>query len=145
LFTIPSLAQSTFKFIKEKKQVTIPFELNSNLIIIPVKVNGVELSFLLDTGVKETILFNVSKVDSLTLNNAKTFTVRGINDVAVKAIKSKNNIVEIKGIKSIDHVVYVAFNQKTNLSSYLGGEIHGILGYHFLRILLLKLYMIVKL
>jgi len=133
LLTAPVLAQSTFEFVKEKKQVKIPFELISNLIIVPVKVNGVELSFLLDTGVKETILFNVSKVDSLTLNNAKTFTVKGANDIKVTAIKSENNLVELNGLKSYNHNIYVAFNQGSNLSSYLGEEIHGILGYHFFK------------
>jgi len=133
LFTVPLCAQSIFEFVKDKKQVKIPFELVSNLVIVPVKVNGVELSFLLDTGVKETILFNVSKVDSLTLNNAKTFTVKGANDVKVTAMKSENNLVEIEGLKSFDHNIYVTFNQSSNLSSYLGVEIHGIMGYHFFK------------
>lgn len=133
LFTVPLCAQSIFEFVKDKKQVKIPFELVSNLVIIPVKVNGVELSFLLDTGVKETILFNVSKVDSLTLNKAKTFTVKGANDVRVTAMKSENNLVEIEGLKSFDHNIYVTFNQSSNLSSYLGVEIHGIMGYHFFK------------
>jgi len=139
LLTAPLCGQSTFEFVKEKKQVKIPFELISNLIVIPVKVNGVELSFLLDTGVKETILFNVSKVDSLTLNNAKTFTVKGANDIKVTAIKSENNLVEIKGLKSFNHNIYVAFNQSSNLSSYLGEEIHGILGYHFFKDFVIEL------
>jgi len=139
LFTAPISAQSTFEFVKNKNQVKIPFELISNLIVIPVKVNGVELSFLLDTGVKETILFNVSKVDSLTLNNAKTFTVKGANDIKVTALKSENNVVEIKGLKSFNHNIYVAFNQVSNLSSYLGEEIHGILGYHFFKDFIVEL------
>jgi len=139
VLTAPICAQSTFEFVNDKKQVKIPFELISNLIVIPVKVNGVELSFLLDTGVKETILFNVSKVDSLTLNNAKTFTVKGANDIKVTAIKSENNLLEIKGLKSFNHDIYVAFNQISNLSSYLGEEIHGILGYHFFKDFIVEL------
>jgi len=116
-----------------KKQVKIPFKLVSNLIVVPVKLNDVELSFLLDTGVKETILFNVSEVDSLILNNAKTFTVKGANDIKVTALKSKNNLLEIADLRSVNHDIYVAFNQDTNLSSYLGEEIHGILGYHLFK------------
>ena len=34
------------------------FKLINNLIIIPVEVNGVTLSFLLDTGVSKPIIFN---------------------------------------------------------------------------------------
>jgi len=139
LFTVPISAQSTFELVDKKNQVKIPFELISNLIVVPVKVNGVELSFLLDTGVKETILFNVSKVDSLILNNAKTFTVKGANDVKVTAIKSENNLLELKGLKSFNHNIYVAFNQVSNLSSYLGEEIHGILGYHFFKDFIVEL------
>jgi len=126
-------SQSSFEIMSSKKQVKIPYDLVSNLVVIPVKLNGVELTFLLDTGVRETILFNVSKVDSLMLNNAKTFTVKGANDIKVTALKSKNNVLEIEGLKSTDHDIYVAFNQDTNLSSYLGEEIHGILGYHFFK------------
>ena len=126
-------AQSTFEFVSKKKTAKIPFKLVSNLIVIPVKVNGTELSFLLDTGVKETILFNVSKVDSIALNSAEVFSIKGANDVEVSALKSKNNIFEVENIKSSDQVVYVAFNQESNLSAYLGEEIHGILGYHFFK------------
>jgi len=139
MLVLPIYAQSTFEFDTKKKQVKIPFELISNLIVIPVKVNGVELSFLLDTGVRETILFNVSEVDSLILNNTKTFTVKGANDVKVTAIKSENNLLEIKGLKSFNHNIYVAFNQGSNLSSYLGEEIHGILGYHFFKDFIVEL------
>lgn len=126
-------SQSTFEFPTKKKAVKIPFNLVSNLVIVPVTVNGVELSFLLDTGVKETILFNVSKVDSLALNSAEVFHVKGANDVKVTALKSKNNVVEVEGIESKNHVIYVAFNQQNNLSAYIGEEIHGILGYHFFK------------
>ena len=126
-------AQSTFEFVSKKKTAKIPFKLVSNLIVIPVKVNGTELSFLLDTGVKETILFNVSKVDSIALNKGDVFSVKGANDIKVTALKSKNNTIEIESIKSGNHIIYVTFNQEFNLSSYLGEEIHGVLGYHFFK------------
>lgn len=133
LITSTLFGQSTFEFSAKKKSVKIPFNLVSNLVIIPVKVNGIELSFLLDTGVKETILFNVSKVDSLALNDAEVFHVKGANDILVTALKSKGNVVEVNEIQSSNHVIYVAFNQQSNLSAYLGEEIHGILGYHFFK------------
>lgn len=126
-------AQSNFEFTSKKKTAKIPFKLVSNLIVIPVKVNGTELSFLLDTGVKETILFNVSRIDSIALNSAEVFSIKGANDVKVNALKSRDNILEVENLKSNNQTVYVAFNQESNLSAYLGEEIHGILGYHFFK------------
>ncbi|MGB0974007.1 MAG: aspartyl protease family protein [Flavobacteriaceae bacterium] len=140
LFSSCLKAQSNFTFTSKKKTAKVDVNLVSNLMIIPVKVNGTELSFLLDTGVKETILFNVSKVDSLALNSAKVFNIKGANDVKVKALKSKHNVLEIGDkIKSYDHLVYVAFNQESNLSAYIGEEIHGILGYHFFKDFIVEL------
>ncbi len=126
-------SQSSFKMGRNEKQEKIPFELVSNLIVIHVKLKGVELSFLIDSGVRQTIMFNVSKVDSLVLKNTKTFTIKGANDTEVIALKSKNNFLEIGDLRSEAHDVYVAFNQDANLSSYLGEEIHGILGYHLFK------------
>lgn len=137
-------SQSTFEFKEGKKKDKIRFELVNNLVIIPVKVNGVELSFLLDTGVKETVVFNISKVDTLTLKNAKMLTIKGINDEEVKAVKSEDNLLEVGDLKSEDHAIYVIFNQSTNLSAYLGTEIHGILGYHFFKDFLLEFSYLAK-
>ena len=44
-------AQPKFSFSTDKKEAKIQFDLKSNLIIVPVLINGVELNFLVDTGV----------------------------------------------------------------------------------------------
>lgn len=43
------------------KKATIPFKFINNLIFIPVQINGVDLTFLLDSGVNETILFSLDE------------------------------------------------------------------------------------
>ncbi|MDG4652641.1 hypothetical protein [Chryseobacterium arthrosphaerae] len=53
-------AQNAFELINTKKAV-IPFKFINNLIFIPININGAELTFLLDTGVSETILFSLEK------------------------------------------------------------------------------------
>ncbi len=128
-----SYSQSNFTFSSDKNHDKIKFELVNNLIVVPVKLNGKKLFFLLDTGVRETIIFNVAKVDSLQLNKASIIKVKGVNNESLSCIKSEENTLNIGNLKSIDQVVYVAFNQTENLSAYLGTEIHGILGYHFFK------------
>jgi hypothetical protein len=51
-------AQNSFE-IKDAKKTVIPFKLIANLIFIPVNINGVNLTFLLDTGVAETSIFSL--------------------------------------------------------------------------------------
>ena len=47
-----------FSLSNGKKFEKVNFKLINNLIIIPIEVNGAELSFILDSGVSKPILFN---------------------------------------------------------------------------------------
>ncbi len=71
LFFLTSLSsgfsQSGFHFEKTKKKVVIPFQLINNLIFIPINVNGETLTFLLDTGVEETVLFSLDEKEEVSL------------------------------------------------------------------------------
>ena len=69
-FSSETKAQKGFQFFNTKKdKQRINFKLINNLIVIPLKINGKELSFILDSGVGKTILFNISQNDSIGLNN----------------------------------------------------------------------------
>ena len=68
-FAIPVFSQQGFEFHNDKSEkVKVPIRLINNLVFIPVKVNGVELLFLLDSGVEETILFGFEDPQKLNLN-----------------------------------------------------------------------------
>ena len=59
----------------------IDFEMINNVILIPVEVNGLQLKFLLDTGVSKPIVFNFLKAsDSLQILNAEKIEVRGLGN-----------------------------------------------------------------
>ena len=73
------LSQGKFQFQgKNTDKQEVSFKLINNLIIIPLEVNGHKLSFILDTGVNKTILFNGIASDSISLNNVNSFFVRGL-------------------------------------------------------------------
>ena len=44
--------------LQNGKSDKIHFKLINNLIVIPVTINGIDLSFLLDSGVSKPIIFN---------------------------------------------------------------------------------------
>ena len=60
-------AQYSFVLPEGKDKITVPFKLLNNLVLIPVEVNGVEMSFLLDSGVNKPIMFSLNAGDSLSV------------------------------------------------------------------------------
>jgi hypothetical protein len=126
------LAQDGFEFTKNIDKVTIPFKFINNLIFIPIKVNGVELNFLLDTGVEETILFSLEDKKEIAFSNVEKITLRGLgSEDAIEGLKSTNNILEIGALKSKNHLLYIVLDQEFNLSSHVGIPVNGIIGYQF--------------
>lgn len=125
------LLQSQNSFILNKDvSEKIDFEFISNLIIIPIEINGVTLSFLLDSGVSKPILFNLSEQDSLTLKNAESFYLHGLGaDGKLEAIRSKNNKFKIGNAVSANQDLYVVFDKAVDFTPRLGVLIHGIIGY----------------
>ena len=74
-YTVSSHSQGRFRILDTaKKSENVPFSLVNNLIVIPAEINGKKLNFLLDTGIKKTILFNLKYEDSVQLRNVKKNT-----------------------------------------------------------------------
>lgn len=132
-------AQSSFQLSKSGKN-SFRFEINGNLVIVPVKINGLNLSFLLDTGVKETILF-ISKEDSIPLENVHQVRFSGIGiEDGVAGMLSTGNEMEIGGVL-VDsaHTLYAIDAEELDISSHVGIPINGIVGSHFFQHHLIKI------
>jgi hypothetical protein len=127
-------AQSDFFIQNNSKSATIPFKLINNLIFIPIKVNGIELNFLLDSGVEETILFSMEEKQEVSFNNVEKIKLRGLgSEDEIEGLKSTNNTLETHGLKSNNHMVFIILDQGFNLSSHIGIPVNGIIGHKFFR------------
>jgi len=134
LTSLSLMAQGDFLIDKQSSKVTIPFKLINNLIFIPIKVNGIELNFLLDSGVEETILFSMEERQEVSFNNIQKIKLRGLGSEAeIEGLKSTNNVLETHGLKSSNHLVYIILDQSFNLSSHIGIPVNGIIGYKFFK------------
>ena len=134
LTIMPVFAQGTFVFDKGIEKVTVPIVLINNLVFIPIKVNGVELNFLLDTGVEETILFSLEDNPEVNFYNSEKISLRGLgSDAAIEGLKTTNNILELEGVKANQQLIYVVLDQSFNLSSQIGIPVNGIIGYNFFK------------
>ena len=134
-------AQGEFRIQNKRKSDKIKFKLINNLIVIPVQINGVELSFILDTGVSKPILFNFLNVtDSLSFKNTEKIFLRGLGEgESVEALRSKNNVIEIGEAININQDLFAVFNSKLNFAPRLGVPIHGIIGYDFFKDLVVEI------
>lgn len=133
--------QSKYEIVNPKGKDKIKFQLINNVIIIPVEVNGIELSFLLDSGVSSPIVFNFLKAaDSLEVMNTEKIYLKGLgNDGLVEALKSSNNAFKIGDAVNYSQDFYVIFDSSINFAPRLGIPIHGIIGYDLFKDLVVEI------
>ncbi|MGR3854258.1 PDZ domain-containing protein [Chryseobacterium indologenes] len=133
LLSIFVSAQNTFELINTKKAV-IPFKFINNLIFIPVNVNGAELTFLLDTGVSETILFSLENKE-VKLSNVEKVKFSGLGgSLSIDGLKSERNIGKIgDAIINTSMSLYIIIDEEFNISPHVGIPVNGVIGYHFFK------------
>jgi len=129
-----SLGQNQNYFIgfkdTTKTSFTIKFKLINNLVIIPIHVNGSDsLFFILDTGIKPTLLTSVT--DTIEFQIGNQHIIRGLgagNDLTVFHTFG-NNITIGNEISLTLQNIFVLENDKFELSKRMGMQINGIIGY----------------
>lgn len=130
-FSVLLNAQNGFHFTDHKKTI-IHFQYINNLIFIPVDVNGVELTFLLDSGVNRTILFNLDNKE-ISLFDVEKTSFAGLGEgEPVDGYKSEKNMIRIgENFVDNEHTIYAILTTQIDISKYVGIPVNGIIGYDF--------------
>ena len=134
LFVSVSVSAQNSFIVKDAKKTVIPFKLINNLIFIPININGVDLTFLLDTGVMETLLFSLDNQE-MKLSNVEKIKFSGLGgDLSIDGFKSDKNIGKIGNDLINDSLtIFLILNQEFNISSHVGIPVNGVIGYHFFK------------
>ena len=129
-FDISALAQSPGLIQNRKHSEKISFQLINDLIIFPMQVNGVPLSFVLDTGVRKSIVFNFTdKEEAANLNEVERIYLPGLGaGNSVEAYKSFNNVFKIGDLVKSNQELHVIHNSSFDFTPRLGVAVHGIIG-----------------
>lgn len=131
VFLSTTKAQERFNFGNGKRSINLPFKLVNNLIIMPIKVNGISLNFLVDTGIKETILFSLDQYKQIPLYDIQKLKFKGLGTQgATEGLRSFRNTLSFNGLELKNQEVVVILDENFNFSSVLGLEVNGIIGYH---------------
>ena len=127
-FSLLGFSQGRFHII-DGNSVSIPFKLVNNLVVIKAKVNGSELTFLLDSGIDKTLLFNLKVKDSIRMNNVERFELKGLGTGnQIEALISKKNLFRIDNLINPNHLIYLIVSDQFDLSAKMGIDINGIIG-----------------
>src|SRR5205809_5995464 len=100
-------AQLGFSITDGKKRVVFPIEITNNLVIIPVVLNGqLPLKFILDTGVRTTILTEKSFSDILKLTYGRHLLVAGPGgEKLVEAYITNDVTLDMPGVHGEGHAM----------------------------------------
>lgn len=129
-----AVSQDGLKMPDDKEKIVIPFKMINNLIFIPLKINGIELYFMLDSGSETTILFSLDEINDVKFKDVEKIKLKGYgNDNFVDGLKSSNNNLICNGLEDNHHTVYIVLDQEFNLSPMVGFPVNGIIGYHFFK------------
>lgn len=132
-FSFASEAQEVlgFSLTEGRSKVQIPIEIQNNLIIIPLVLNGqVPLKFILDTGVRTSILTEKTYSDILNLPYTRKYSVSGPGGAKIVDAYITNNVtLDLPGIHGEGHAMLVLDQDYLELRNYLGTDVQGILGY----------------
>ncbi len=120
-----------YKILGDRKRVKIPFEVYNNLIVVPVKLNGIiPLNFVVDTGVRSSIITDRYITDVLRIPYSRKITIQGPGDyVILEAYVVHDVDIVLQGVVGTDQSILVLEEDYLQLRNYLGAEVHGLIGH----------------
>lgn len=124
----------------QKKSITFDFKQVSNLIVIPVSINGSDtMNFILDTGVRDPIITELTLVEELNLNYLQSINLRGLgSDMITQAYQSGDNQIKIPGLTASHQKLNVVLDENFQISQILGMPVHGLIGFNLFKHYIIK-------
>jgi hypothetical protein len=122
-----------FEITKRSGRTTFSFEKVNNLVIIPVMLSDrLPLNFILDTGVRTTILTDRTISDLVNISYDRAVTIAGAGHIReLNAYLASNVSLSMPGINGRGQSLIVLEEDYLELRNHLGIDVHGIIGYEF--------------
>lgn len=126
---------SAFVFSRNKKVVSIPFNLLNSYVLIETKINHTSPLYLIyDSGVRNTIITELHPEDSLELKYSELRTLQGLGEgTTVDAFISQLNEMTFNEFTMNSKSIYVLKENYFRFSEQYGTKVNGFLGIDFTR------------
>ena len=133
IISVTSVSARTtgFAFKSNVRSVKIDIDIQNNIILVPVRINGsFEMNFILDTGVRASMLLEPILAGFLELDSVQTVLIRGLGEGdPIKAPMAKDVTMELPGVIGKGLNLVVLPEGLISYSGMFGKQIHGIIGY----------------
>jgi len=126
-----TLTRLGFRLPEGRSSFNVPFELIDNLIVVKIVINRtLPLKFIIDTGVRTSILTEKTFTDLLNISYSRTIKipVPGSEKI-VLAFVAPNITLDMSGLIGKGHALLVLEHDLLELKNILGHNVQGILGY----------------
>ncbi len=116
---------------KNQKVTRIPFIINSNLIVVKLRINNSDtLNFILDTGVSSIIIIDPLLGAKLNLKYARQVKINGAGEKEfITANVSIGHKIQIGSVIAEKQNLVILDEDILKLSEFMGMPIHGIFGH----------------
>lgn len=127
----PDRERYGFFIANNRSWTRIPFQLHSNLIVVPVTINGSDtLRFILDTGVSNTIITDPRAFRTKPITLTRKVKINGAGEGGgLTASIAIDNVLTMGGLRAAHHNLVILDDDILHLSEYVGTPVHGIFGY----------------
>lgn len=124
-----------FSFINNVDYVKIPIEIQHNIILIPVRINeSFEMNFILDTGVRTTILTEPMVAGFLSLDTLEAISVRGLGSGSIiQASLARDLSISLPGLNGHGINLIILPEGVISYSGIFGKPVYGIIGFEVFR------------
>ena len=120
-----------FSLLKKNNEVELSFQNESNLIVVPIILNGNgPYNFILDTGSESGIIFDKWVIADHNMVNARTIPIYASDGVKITDLLVANDLsVQLKGVSGKQQSMLV-FQEESpiDIKNTLGVEAMGVLG-----------------
>lgn len=124
-------APQGFAIMGGMNSIKLPVEVQNNIVLLPLRINGsFEMNFILDTGVKTTILTEPMVADFIELDSLSRVRVRGLGEgEAIDAHLARNVSISMPGVNGSGINLLVLPEDLISYSGMFGRPVYGIIGY----------------
>ncbi len=124
-----------FEFDRDRRKIKIPIRVSQNLVVVPLSINdSPPLNFILDTGIRTTILTEPLMTQMLDLDYNERIYIFGLGGEGIlEAVRSKNVTFQMRGVTAQNMELIILPEGILSFSELLGFPVYGIIGYDFFK------------